>query len=125
MLNNGPELAGLRANSLPFTEHFAHLTTPEVVSFTNLGKDATLIAPTPTVKDQTCYSHLGNFLRGAPGSQIDALWRHFAEGVRALVSNVPIWPSTAGLGASWLHLRIDSKPKYYRYEPYSKIPTKG
>jgi hypothetical protein len=29
-----------------------------------------------------------------------------------------IWISTIELGVSWLHVRIDSTPKYYHYTPY-------
>jgi hypothetical protein len=29
-----------------------------------------------------------------------------------------IWMSTCGTGVYWLHLRLDSKPKYYTYAPY-------
>jgi len=28
------------------------------------------------------------------------------------------WLSTSGLGVGWLHVRLDSRPKYYTYEPY-------
>lgn len=28
------------------------------------------------------------------------------------------WISTSGLGVSWLHIRIDTYPKYYNYEEY-------
>jgi len=34
------------------------------------------------------------------------------------ISDRPTWLSTAGLGVYWLHLRLDSRPKYYRYQPY-------
>ena len=30
----------------------------------------------------------------------------------------PRWLSTAGMGIPWVHVRIDSYPKYYRFPPY-------
>lgn len=29
-----------------------------------------------------------------------------------------IWMSTAGISTPWLHVRLDSRPKYYHYGPY-------
>ena len=30
----------------------------------------------------------------------------------------PVWLSTAGAGVSWLHVRLDDRPKYYGCGPY-------
>ena len=41
--------------------------------------------------------------------------------VHAMDSRVgarPIWLSTAGHGVAWLHVRLDSRPKYYLHAPY-------
>jgi|TARA_B110000114_G_scaffold61516_1_gene65428 hypothetical protein len=37
----------------------------------------------------------------------------------------PVWVSTNGGGVSWLHIRLDAKPKYYQYEPYKKMLPEG
>ncbi|MDF9799652.1 hypothetical protein OKW21_004915 [Catalinimonas alkaloidigena] len=29
--------------------------------------------------------------------------------------------STSGLGVYWLHIRLDSRPKYYQFDPYRKL----
>ena len=34
-----------------------------------------------------------------------------------------LWLSTAGLGVYWLHLRLDTRPKYYSFQPYRKPPA--
>jgi hypothetical protein len=34
------------------------------------------------------------------------------------VSDERRWLSTSGLGVSWLHMRLDSTPKYYNWQPY-------
>lgn len=31
-----------------------------------------------------------------------------------------IWLSTAGISTAWLHVRLDSAPKYYQYAPFRK-----
>jgi hypothetical protein len=30
-----------------------------------------------------------------------------------------MWLSTSGLGVAWLHIRLDSTPKYYQHQPYT------
>jgi hypothetical protein len=34
------------------------------------------------------------------------------------LGTAPVWVSTAGMGVSWLHVRLDNRPKYYGYKPY-------
>ncbi len=41
------------------------------------------------------------------------------ETMQERVSASPLWLSTAGMGVSWLHLRLDSRPKYYRHRAYA------
>ena len=86
-----------------------------VVVFDNLGRDATLIAPTPTGSD---YPHLAQFMRSAPVMQIRALWRTVADTALARLSDRPLWISTAGGGVYWLHVRLDARPKYYGHQAY-------
>ncbi len=38
--------------------------------------------------------------------------------MHARVGDRPTWLSTAGHGVAWLHVRLDTRPKYYRYTPY-------
>ena len=90
-----------------------------VVAFENLGKDALLIAPSPDEATDN-YSELAAFLKNAPGEQVHALWRVLGQQIRQRLSNHPIWVSVAGGGVAWLHVRIDKRPKYYRYAPYCK-----
>ncbi len=35
-----------------------------------------------------------------------------------MIGHTPLWLSTAGGGVAWLHVRLDSRPKYYGYSPY-------
>lgn len=101
----------------PFETHFSSRRSEPVLTFPNLGGDALLVVPAPVV-DKDCYTHLARFLRGAPGTQVDAFWRSVGRAMHDRLSSAPTWLSTAGMGVSWLHLRLDSRPKYYRHEPY-------
>jgi len=37
------------------------------------------------------------------------------------LSSRPVWLSTAGGGVSWLHVRLDDRPKYYHHAAYRVI----
>jgi hypothetical protein len=99
-----------------FAEHFQGATGP-VVSFANLGRDAIMVVPCP-LTDEKAYGHLAAFVRRAPVSQQHALWQEIGDAMAKRVDDVPVWLSTAGAGVSWLHVRLDDRPKYYGYEPY-------
>lgn len=88
-----------------------------VVAFPNLGGDAQLIAPTNIVEDEY-YTHLATFVRNAPEGQVEQFWKTVGEEYEALIGDVPRWLSTSGLGVYWLHVRVDTRPKYYQYQPY-------
>jgi len=114
VLLDGAELAGLRADPAPFGDT---LRSPAAtVTFENLRRDAILVAPTPV--DGVDCAHLAAFLRTADDYQKVELWSAVAAAVRSVVGVRPRWLSTAGLGVSWLHVRIDSTPKYYRHRSY-------
>ena len=100
-----------------FSAHF----TPDrdVVTFSNLGRDATLVVPCPRA-EPSLYAHLGAFLRGAPEPQIHALWVAVARAVERRLGQEPLWLSTAGMGVAWLHVRLDDRPKYYAHREYAR-----
>jgi hypothetical protein len=116
VLIESPSLARLRPDPAPFESHFARHSRSDVIAFPNLGGDALLVVPQP-VGSIDVYAHLAAFLRGAPDSQVVALWKAAARVARENLSPQPRWLSTAGLGVAWLHLRLDTYPKYYRFEP--------
>jgi hypothetical protein len=122
----GGSLSSLRPDPRPFSEHFSSRSSPSVMSFPNLSGDATLVVPAPVAADHSCYTHLGSFLRSAPSQQIDLFWQTVGAAMQSRVSASPVWLSTAGMGVSWLHLRLDSRPKYYRHQPYTMTqPTRA
>ena len=90
-----------------------------VAAFPNIGGDAILVVPKP-LAGATTYGHLGAFLRTAPEKQQHALLQTLGRATEDSLQQPSsrLWISTAGLGVPWLHVRLDSRPKYYRYQPY-------
>lgn len=99
-----------------FAEHFIRAKAGVAV-FSNLGGDATMIVPSP-IADSSAYGHLAAFVRHAPEQQRHALWQSVGEAMTRRVGAKPVWLSTAGAGVSWLHVRLDDRPKYYGFQPY-------
>ncbi len=121
VLVNSPSLTRIRASKSAFQEHFDRHPNESILSFPNLSGDAQLIVPTPQSSLQN-YAHLANVVRYVPDSQTDELWRKIGEQYQSILEQKrPRWLSTAGLGVSWLHIRIDSRPKYYRFREYKYI----
>jgi hypothetical protein len=118
------EFDGFVADSSPFAAFVAGHADP-AVAFKNKGGDATLIIPTPYLGvPRDDYAHLRAFMCSTRVPAIDkvALWSRVASVLRRELSerpaDTPLWLSTAGLGVHWLHVRIDTQPKYYQHEPY-------
>lgn len=117
VLTNAPEI-DLPPDSHPFQAHFnPDADEPGIVAFPNLGGDGRMIAPSPRAPAQA-YSHLASFTRQAPAEQNHALWHTVGQQMARRLDNRPVWLSTAGGGVAWLHVRLDSRPKYYRHTPY-------
>ena len=93
------------------------MTQHGIVAFNNLGGDALLVVPSP-YRAGANYIDLAAFIREAPIGQQRALWKELARHIESKLSNEPMWISVASGGIAWLHLRLDSSPKYYRYTPY-------
>lgn len=120
VLINSPVLVAQHSDPLAFAAQFRDAGDNNgIAAFRNLGGDALLVVPCPLVLE-SIYAHLATFSRAAPPSQQHALWRRVGESVAASISTKPLWVSTSGLGVNWLHVRLDSRPKYYNYQPYRK-----
>jgi hypothetical protein len=102
-----------------FSEYFISDAVDDIAVFPNLGNDAILVVPRPITDDST-YGHIAAFLRNAPEYQRDALWKSVGLAMLMRLSSKPVWLSTAGGGVAWLHVRLDSRPKYYSYVPYKR-----
>lgn len=101
-----------------FAQHFRSARQYEtVLAFPNLGNDAVLVVPRSAARPQT-YVHLATFVREAPVTQVHELWRVVSAAMEARLNASPTWLSTAGMGVAWLHVRLDSRPKYYGFATY-------
>ncbi len=112
------------------TDHFNHRTVDttsfsaylqrdeSVAVFDNLGRNARLVVPTLKSHEEN-YKHFGAFLNFAPTIQISDLFNAVACSIlEELHKGKTIWLSTAGLGVIWLHIRLDTVPKYYKTKTY-------
>lgn len=119
VLIEAPSLARFAPEPAPFAQHFARAPGEDVIVFPNLGGDAVMVVPCPRGPDEH-YPHLAAFLRSAETRQVRTLWQTTAQEMLRHVGERPTWLSTAGGGVAWLHVRLDSRPKYYSYEPYRR-----
>ncbi len=115
VLLDSPGLAS-NPDPTPFAEHL-NASQADVVEFENLGRDAVLIVPRQR-GSRSAYGHLAAFVRNAPEEQQHTLWESVGRAMTRRLRTTPVWLSTAGAGVSWLHVRLDSRPKYYGYRPY-------
>ncbi|VAW37750.1 hypothetical protein MNBD_CHLOROFLEXI01-3143 [hydrothermal vent metagenome] len=114
VLVDAPQLAQVQAEPRAFASYFS---ADPVVDFGNLGGDAHLVVPCPQTA-VTAYPHLATFSRLAPIEQQHHFWQRVGTAVSNHVGERPLWVSTSGLGVYWLHVRLDSRPKYVTYRPY-------
>ena len=114
---SSPSLARMAPEPGVFAEHFR--ARQGVARFGNLGGDALLVAPGRSASGSN-YGHLAKFVRSAPVDQQHALWQSVGEAMEARLNANPTWLSTAGHGVAWLHVRLDSSPKYYRHAEYRR-----
>jgi hypothetical protein len=121
VLVDAPALARRAPEPLVFAHEFQGAGEDGVACFDNLGGDALLVVPAQR-GDPQHFGHLAAFLRGALVEQRRALWRAVAEAVEQRLGERPVWLSTSGLGVSWLHVRLDDRPKYYQHGPFRAAP---
>ncbi len=120
VLWDSPELA-VKSDPRTFDCQFGSDTNQRsVVTFPNLGNDAILVVPCP-IGSLSAYAHLAAFVRQAPEPQKHALWERVGRVMAGRLSAAPVWLSTAGAGVSWLHVRLDDQPKYYRHRSYRDL----
>jgi hypothetical protein len=101
-----------------FANQFAAAGDKPVTGFPNLGGDAFLIVPCP-LAPTSAYGHLAAFVRSAPDEQNHALWRMVGTTLRQRLGERRLWLSTAGGGVAWVHVRLDTRPKYYGFRAYA------
>ena len=118
VLVDSRSLAGVRADEQAFANQFASAQLGKsVIEFANLGGDATLVVPCPG-EPSSAYSQISTFARQAPDEQQHELWIMVGATLERQLGAKPVWLNTSGLGIYWLHIRLDSSPKYYTHAPY-------
>lgn len=119
VLINSPSFSRRRTDRFSFASYFSPKDSQAgIVTFDNLGGNATLVVPSPRAEDFV-YGHLAAFIRMAPMEQVHWLWQVVGQMVGDRLHSSPLWLNTAGGGVAWLHVRLDSQPKYYHYDPYT------
>ena len=129
VLTESITLASVRADTDSFKEHFSWKSGKnfESIVFKNLGGDASLVVPYPSKASLSeanlsqKYAHFASFLRNSTSDEVlDFLSLVGATMLETVSqSKIPVWLSTAGTGVFWLHVRLDARPKYYTYAPYT------
>ena len=116
VLHKASSFEGRQPNEQAFAAHFA--ADQAVAVFDNLGKNARLIVPT-RIGTSEIYKHLGVFLANADKAQVRSLLQETGRQVlKSLENGQRIWLNTSGLGVIWLHVRLDTRPKYYKTKAY-------
>lgn len=96
-----------------------------IIQFPSLSKDSLLIVPVPLKGiNIENYSSISPFMKFANKKQIYEIWTKVSQAlIRSLQTdkNKSFWLSTSGLAVPWLHIRIDTKPKYYHYQPFKRL----
>lgn len=125
-------LEGIEPDALPFQQYIGgdQRGLGGAVSFLSLGGDSTLVSPTADLQavrtgEQTKYAHIAAFVRGASDEQAVVFWQTVARTLNKVLDargDEPTWVSTEGSGVSWLHVRLDSRPKYFHWAPYKQPP---
>lgn len=121
VLLDSPGLA-VPADATAFAAHLDGADDDDgIVVFPNLGADAVLVVPLPR-GPVSAYAHIAAFSRAAPADQQHALWQAVGEVMGERTGGRPVWLSTAGGAVPWLHIRLDSRPKYYGFLAYRAAP---
>ena len=94
-----------------FIEKISMSQDKYVTQFYNLSGDTLLIIPMPTNEN---YATIKDFIDNSPMIQQINFWKAVAHNIEEMLKfNKKIFISTHGLGVSYFHLRICTKPKYY------------
>jgi len=73
--------------------------------------------------DQSKYTHLAKFVKEAPESDSQSVFKKVATVINEKVTqssdaNQKWYLSTDGAGTAWLHVRIGKEARYYSFDDY-------
>ena len=120
VLIDTPSFATRATDTSTFASQLQTDPNRDVVQFPNLGGDAELVVPSQLAEPEA-YGHLAAFMRYAPQEQHHSLWKAVSNAAGIKLGPEPVWISTAGGGVAYLHVRLDSQPKYYHHRPYCTV----
>jgi len=112
-----PAFARRRSDRRTFAGKFDPARNEGIVTFANLSGDAQMVVPSP-LNPEDDFGHIAAFLRTASTAQTNAFWRTIGGLMSQYTGDPLVWLNTAGGGVAWLHVRLDSRPKYYHHTPY-------
>lgn len=121
VLRNRPGLAPV-VDEASFAEHWPQAKN-DVVVFRSL-RGTVLVAPSPRDPPNVSpnvYRHLASFFHsehGGPVEQKQELFRRVASIMLQRLRTDPIWLNCDGIGVSWLHVRLDERPRRGYYSEY-------
>lgn len=116
ILQRSKPLEYLPSNENAFKDYL--FEKAQVVDVMNLGKNARLVVPTKKT-NKAIYNHLGKFIRLAEKEQITEVFKRVGKKIfEEIEQQKVVWLNTAGLGVIWLHIRMDTRPKYYKTKKY-------
>lgn len=95
--------------------------------FSNLDGDAKLVVPCPHGRNDT-HGNLPDFVRYASAVQQEGFWAKVGQSLNHTLrerGGRPVWLCTDGRSVPWLHVRLDSTPKYYKYHGYADSGAMG
>lgn len=103
-----------------FSQNIKKSENSDVTSFYNLSKSAYLVIPIPRKSKQ--FTTLKDFMDNASERQQRNLWKEVAQSIIMMLKKYDkVWVSTHGLGVPYLHIRIDTNPKYYQTVKFKNL----
>ena len=106
------ELHKMKQNYQSFAKKINASQHKDVLSFFNLSKTSLLVVPKP--RSNKKFTTLKQFMDNATEKQQKVFWRKVVSCIhKMLKTHDKVWVSTHGRGVPYLHVRIDTVPKYY------------
>lgn len=109
-------------NPSTYKSHFdAQCSKAAAAVFPNPDNTSMLVSPCPTAELEG--THVKVFMSSATLEQRNGLLKVVGKELLDQIGkggDKAVWLSTSGLGVSWLHVRFDTKPKYYTTLEYKK-----
>ena len=102
----------LRFKEKPLEINHKNHKGKDIISSITFSKDSIIVVP--TIKKGKDFTNLYHFMKNANEKQQQKLWKMvIKETDKMLKKYKNIWINIHGLSDYYLHIRIDSKPKYY------------